>query len=112
MGKSARKRGETAAVEAEDVVEEPSQTEETEEQKEEAEEEAKVPLTAPGMLEGSAFEQHHISYPHDPVLAKLVVAKYEGDMENGLYHGRGKAYFTSGNRYEVCSISTTTSPGT
>ncbi|KAM4024956.1 radial spoke head 10 homolog B isoform 2-T2 [Anomaloglossus baeobatrachus] len=35
----------------------------------------------------------------EPVLAQLIVKKYEGDLVNGLYEGEGAAYYKDGNVY-------------
>ncbi|XP_073399170.1 radial spoke head 10 homolog B isoform X1 [Dendrobates tinctorius] len=39
----------------------------------------------------------------EPVLARLIVEKYEGDLVNGLYEGEGAAYYKDGNIYRVSS---------
>ncbi|XP_069590333.1 radial spoke head 10 homolog B isoform X1 [Ranitomeya imitator] len=35
----------------------------------------------------------------EPILAQLIVEKYEGDLVNGLYEGEGAAYYKDGNTY-------------
>ncbi|XP_075686366.1 radial spoke head 10 homolog B [Rhinoderma darwinii] len=36
----------------------------------------------------------------EPVLAQLIVEKYEGELVNGLYEGEGAAYYKDGNVYK------------
>ncbi|XP_053327453.1 radial spoke head 10 homolog B isoform X2 [Spea bombifrons] len=38
-------------------------------------------------------------YEEEPVLAQLLVEKYEGDMVHGVYEGYGAAHFKDGNTY-------------
>eukprot|EP01147_Barroeca_monosierra_P001902 gene1902-4996_t len=39
-------------------------------------------------------------FPFEPELARLVITSYDGDQNEELYHGRGRAEFRNGDVYE------------
>nr|XP_009681641.1 PREDICTED: radial spoke head 10 homolog B isoform X3 [Struthio camelus australis] len=44
---------------------------------------------------------HHVPlYPEEPLLARIIVERYEGEKVHGLYEGEGVAYFEGGNTYK------------
>ena len=72
-----------------------------EEQAAAKEEQPQIALTDKEMQKDSQFETKHVTYPIEPTLNTLIVSEYDGESENGLYHGKGKATFVNGNTYVV-----------
>ncbi|NXG34864.1 R10B2 protein, partial [Dromaius novaehollandiae] len=44
--------------------------------------------------------QHVLPHPEEPLLARIIVERYEGEKVHGLYEGEGVAYFEGGNTYK------------